>query len=474
MGSMKVVTQHYINGAFVDSRGQELMEILSPATGEPIGRATLGSAEDARLAIAAAKTAFETYSVSSLAERGEILTRLANAITPRIDDMIAIMMEEYGGLTTFCRFVVEQARDFFARAPQLLVDKNFQEQMGDATIRRVPCGVAGLITPWNGSCWFVCMKAASALAAGCTVVVKPSEMSALQTQVLLECFHEAKIPAGLLNVVNGRGDVVGAEIVRSPDVQKISFTGSTAVGKKIARDSVETLKRVTLELGGKSPFIVLKDANLDRAIPFALQAGFMNSGQACVAGTRLLVPNSRLSEFTEALKAAVQKTKVGEPQDSEARIGPLVSRKQYERVESYIQRGLEEGAEVLIGGLGHPSGLDKGNFVKPTVFTNVSNDMTIAREEIFGPVLSVIGYDSEEEAVRIANETTYGLQAYISTEDIAHGREVGKKILAGRVLVNRFCDQPNAPFGGFKQSGIGREFGRYGLQSYQELQVIFG
>jgi aldehyde dehydrogenase (NAD+) len=471
---MKVVTQHYINGAFVESRGQELMEIRSPATGDLIGRATLGSAEDARRAIAAAKTAFETYSVSTLTERGEILMRLANAMTPRIDDMVAIMMQEYGGLKPFCRFVVDQARDFLARAPQLLVDKNFQEQMGDATILRVPCGVAGLITPWNGSCWFICMKAASALAAGCTVVVKPSEMSTLQTQVLLECFHEARIPQGLINVVNGRGDVVGAEIVKSPDVRKISFTGSTAVGKKIAHDAVDTLKRVTLELGGKSPLIVLKDANLDRAIPFVLQAGFMNSGQACVAGTRLLVPRSRLSEFTEALKVAVTNLKVGDPHDGDARIGPLVSPKQYERVESYIQRGIEEGADVLVGGLGHPAGLDKGNFVKPTVFTNVSNDMTIAREEIFGPVLSIIGYDSEEEAVRIANETTYGLQAYISTEDIAHGREVAKKILAGRVLINRFCDQPNAPFGGFKQSGIGREFGLYGLQSYQELQVIFG
>jgi aldehyde dehydrogenase (NAD+) len=471
---MKTVTQHYINGEFVESVGQDSLEIRSPISGQTIGRVTLGNTEDARRAVAVAKGAFEKYSTSSLGERAEILTRLANAMTPRLDELVDVMVEEYGGLKVFARMVLEQARGFFARAPQLLVEKNFQEQMGAATIRRVPCGVAGLITPWNGSNWFICMKTASALAAGCTVVVKPSELSSLQTRALLACFHAARIPPGLINVVNGTGEVVGAEIVRSPDVQKISFTGSTAVGKRIARESAETLKRVTLELGGKSPMILLQDANLERAIPFVLQAGFMNSGQACVAGTRLLVPRKRAQEVSNALKAAVAQMKVGDPQDADTRIGPLVSPKQYQRVQSYIQRGLEEGAHLLIGGAGHPAGLEAGNFVKPTVFTHVSNNMAIAQEEIFGPVLSMITYDSEDEAVRIANETTYGLQAYICTEDLAHGREVAKRIQAGRVLINRFCDQPDAPFGGFKQSGIGREFGLYGLQSYQELQVVFG
>src|SRR5207342_2231592 len=280
---------------------------------------------------------------------------------------------------------------------------------GKTTVTLEPVGVAGLITAWNANVLFVCLKLASAVAAGCTVVIKPSEVSSLQTRVLIEALHEAKLPKGLLNVVTGRGDVVGAELVRNPDVNKISFTGSVAVGEGIMRDGAATMKRITLELGGKSPTILLDDANFDQAIPAALGMAFMNSGQACAAGTRLLVPSKRLDAAKRAIADAMHAFPVGDPADSKTVVGPMVSQKQFDRVQSYIRKGIEEGAEVLVGGEGHPQGLEAGYFVKPTIFVNVKNDMTIAREEIFGPVLCILPYQNEEEAVQIANDTPYGL-----------------------------------------------------------------
>ena len=311
-----------------------------------------------------------------------------------------------------------------------------------------------------------------AIAAGSTAVIKPSEMSALQTQVLLEALHEAGLPAGVFNVVNGRGDVVGTEITRHPDIAKISFTGSTAVGKSIARGAVDTMKRVTLELGGKSPNIILDDANFETAIPLALTAAYMNSGQACVAGTRLLVPENRLEEAERLLVKAIDNITVGNPADAATAVGPMVSKKQYERVQGYIKLGQEEGAKLLAGGEGKPEGLEAGNFVKPTIFTNVNNTMRIAREEIFGPVLSVLTYQNEEEAIAIANDTTYGLSAYISSSNPERARRVANRIEAGRVLINGLSHDPLAPFGGFKQSGMGREFGVYGLEEYVEPKAL--
>ncbi|HWZ73923.1 MAG TPA: aldehyde dehydrogenase family protein, partial [Casimicrobiaceae bacterium] len=317
-----------------------------------------------------------------------------------------------------------------------------------------------------------CMKLASAVAAGCTVVMKPSEMSALQTQVWLECVHAANLPKGLCNVVAGRGDVVGAELVRNPDVAKISFTGSAAVGQSIMRDGAATMKRVTLELGGKSPNILLDDVDLKKAIPTALVIAFLNSGQACVAGTRLLVPKSRFDEVKRALVDTMPAFPVGDPADPKTAVGPMVSQKQYERVQSYIRKGIEEGAEVLVGGEGCPEGLEAGYFVKPTVFVNVKNDMTIAREEIFGPVLSVITYENEEDAVRIANDTEYGLHAFVSGTDVQSARRVASQIQAGRVAINGMLDDQQAPFGGFKHSGVGREFGTYGIEAFLEARAI--
>jgi aldehyde dehydrogenase (NAD+) len=289
---------------------------------------------------------------------------------------------------------------------------------------------------------------------------------------MIEALHEAHLPKGLLNVVTGLGNVVGAELTRNPDVDKISFTGSVAVGQTIMRDGAATMKRVTLELGGKSPTLLLDDAALDQAIPSALVMAFLNSGQACAAGTRLLVPKSRLDEIKRGIRDAMRVFTVGDPADPKTAIGPMVSQKQYERIQSYIRKGIEEGAEVLAGGEGHPEGLDAGYFVKPTVFANVRNDMTIAQEEIFGPVLCVIAYDSEDEAIRIANDSKYGLHAAVLGTDLQRARRVASQIRAGRVVINGMTDDPQAPWGGFKYSGVGREYGRYGIQAFLETRAI--
>jgi aldehyde dehydrogenase (NAD+) len=343
---------------------------------------------------------------------------------------------------------------------------------GQTTVTLEPVGVAGLITAWNANALFICLKLASAVAAGCTVVIKPSELSSLQTRVLVEALHKANLPHGLLNVVTGRGNVVGAELVRNPDVAKISFTGSVGVGKSIMRDGAETMKRVTLELGGKSPTILLDDAVLDQAIPSALVMAFLNSGQACAAGTRLLVPKGRFDQVKQAIMDAMPAFPVGDPADPKTAVGPMVTQAHYDRVQSYIRKGIEEGAEVLVGGEGHPEGLEAGYFVKPTVFINVKNNMAIAQEEIFGPVLSVIAYDSEDEAIRIANDSEYGLHAAVLGTDLQRARRLASQIRAGRVVINNMTDDSQAPWGGFKYSGIGREYGRYGIEAFLEPRAI--
>jgi aldehyde dehydrogenase (NAD+) len=382
------------------------------------------------------------------------------------------MVEEYGGVVQFARPIVESGINAFLASEKALQEIELTRGWGKTTVTLEPVGVAGLITAWNANSLFICLKFASAVAAGCTVVLKPSEMSSLQTRVMVEALHEANLPKGLLNVVTGRGNVVGAELTRNPDVDKISFTGSVAVGQGIMRDGAATMKRVTLELGGKSPTIVLADAALDKAIPAALVMAFMNSGQACAAGTRLLVPKSRLDEIKRAIRDAMGAFTFGDPADPKTAIGPMVSQTQYERIESYIRKGIEEGAEVLVGGEGHPEGFEAGYFVKPTVFVNVKNDMTIAQEEIFGPVLCVINYDSEDEAIRIANDSKYGLHAAVLGTDLQRARRVASQIRAGRVVINGMTDDPQAPWGGFKYSGVGREYGRYGIQAFVETRAI--
>jgi aldehyde dehydrogenase (NAD+) len=471
---MKSISKHYIDGAFVESHGREVMDIISPTSGKLIGRVTLGDEEDTRRAIAAAKRAFTAYSRSTRDERAQILRRLHAAASARLDDLTAAMVEEYGGVVQFARLIVQSGVNAFLAAEKALQELPLTRSWDKTTVTLEPVGVAGLITAWNANALFICLKLASAVAAGCTVVIKPSELSSLQTQVLVEALHEAKLPKGLFNVVTGLGNVVGAELVRNPDVAKISFTGSAAVGQTIMRDGAATMKRVTLELGGKSPTILLDDAALDQAIPAALTMAFLNSGQACAAGTRLLVPKSRLDAVNQAIRDVMRDLKVGNPADPKTAVGPMVSQKQYERVQSYIRKGIEEGAEVLVGGEGHPEGLETGFFVKPTVFVNVTNDMTIAQEEIFGPVLSVIAYDSEDDAIRLANDSNYGLHAAVIGTDLSRARRVASQLRAGRVVINSMTDDPQAPWGGFKFSGVGREYGRYGIEAFLEPRAVLG
>jgi aldehyde dehydrogenase (NAD+) len=471
---MHTIDQIYIDGAFVTPHGDERFDLFNPATEEVIGTVRLADEEDTRRAIAAAKRAFPAFSRTTVPERIALLRRMHAAIEARGDDLFAAVLEEYGAPVKRGRWMVGHASSVFLDAIETLEHFEFDRRMGTATVVMQAVGVVGLITPWNSNAGFICGKLATAIAAGCTAVIKPSEMSALQTRIVTEALHAAGAPAGVFNIVTGRGDVVGAAIVDSPDIAKISFTGSTAVGKGIVRSAADTLKRVTLELGGKSPVVILDDADFDSAVPLAVMAGFNNSGQACIAGTRLLVPRSRLADFESRIAAAANAVVSGDPSDHATDVGPMVSRKQWDRVQGYIRKGIDEGARLIAGGGGRPEGHARGWLVRPTIFTDVRNDMVIAREEIFGPVLSIIAYDNEEDAIAIANDTPYGLQAYVLSSDTARARRVASRIDAGRVLINTLSHEPKAPFGGFKQSGLGREYGSFGLEAYLEPKALLG
>ena len=471
---MRNIDKIYIDGAFVAPHGSERAPLVNPATEALIGHVTLGDRADTLVAIAAAKRALPAYARTSKAERIALLHRLHAAVLSRADDINAAATEEYGGPVSRAAWVASYAAESFLNAAKTLEAYPLTRQIGAAEVTMEPVGIAALITPWNSNAGFICNKLATALAAGCTVVIKPSEMSAIQTQVVTEALHSAGLPPGLFNIVNGRGDVVGAELSSHPDIAKVSFTGSTAVGKAIQRAGADTLKRVTLELGGKSPTLVLADADLKTAMPLAVAAGFQNSGQACIAGTRILVPEHRAEEAIALARAAVEATRVGDPRDSATQIGPMVSRRQWERVQGYIRQGIAEGARLVAGGEGRPAGLETGFYVRPTLFAGVRNDMAIAREEIFGPVLCLITYRDEEEAIAIANDTVYGLQAVVLSSSDEHARAVAARLQAGRVLINGLHHEPLAPFGGFKQSGIGREFGAFGLEAYLEPKSTIG
>ncbi|RYG87316.1 MAG: aldehyde dehydrogenase family protein [Alphaproteobacteria bacterium] len=471
---MQTIDSIYINGAFVTPHGKDELTLIDPVTEAPATRVVLADEVDAQTAIAAASSAYRALQGSSRAERMEWLQCLHDVVAAAEGELSTQMVEEYGGPVRTSTATAKRAAASFAAARTLLADYAFERQIASARVRMEPLGVVGLITPWNANVGFICSKLSMAIAAGSTAVIKPSELSARQTAVLTRVLHRAGLPPGLFNIVTGRGDTVGAEIVRHPYIAKISFTGSTAVGKAIARGAVDTMKRVTLELGGKSPTILLDDADFAKAIPLAAIAATMNSGQACLAGTRLLVPRARLEEAHALIVRAFDAFQVGDPRDPATVIGPMVTRTQYERVQAYIQRGIDEGARLLTGGLGRPQGLGHGYFVRPTVFGDVHNDMSIAREEIFGPVLSVIAYEDEEEAVHLANDTIYGLHAYVFSGDLARANRVASRIVAGRVFINGLYDEPAAPFGGFKQSGLGREFGIFGFEQYLEPKALLG
>jgi aldehyde dehydrogenase (NAD+) len=471
---MRTIDTIYINGEFAAPHGREPLVLLDPATERETTTVILADETDARRAIAAAGAAFPAFSRTSREQRMAWLQRLSEVVAAAETELVEVMIAEYGGTTAMAQGTARRAAASFALARKVLADYRFEREVGGARVVMVPHGVVGMITPWNANIGFIASKLAMAIAAGSTSVIKPSELSAAQTELFTRVLHQAGLPAGVFNIVTGRGDTVGAEITRHPGIAKISFTGSTAVGKAIARGAVDTMKRVTLELGGKSPTVFLDDADFARAMPLAALAAVMNSGQACIAGTRLLVPRHREQEAQELAVRAFDGLVVGPTHDPAVNVGPVVTRKQWERVQSYIHKGIEEGATLLTGGPGRPEGLERGWFVRPTVFGGVRNDMAIARDEIFGPVLAIIPYDGDDEAIAIANDTPYGLHGYVFGADLARARRVADGIQAGRVFINGLYDVPEAPFGGFKQSGLGREFGVFGFEQYLEPKAIVG
>jgi aldehyde dehydrogenase (NAD+) len=469
---MRIIDTIYIDGAFVTPHGEARAPLFNPATEDKIGEIRLSDADDVNLAVAAARRAFPTMARTTPAERAIMLRRLHKAVSAHADEMFAAMVEEYGAPSRFTRFSVQHAAALFEDMAKTAESYAFRRMIGRAEVSMEPLGVVAAIIPWNSTFGFIASKVATAIAAGSTVVVKPSEMSAIQTQIMAEAIHAAGLPKGVVNIVNGYGSVVGTALSTHPDIAKITFTGSTVTGRAILTAAAETFKRVTLELGGKGPQILLEDVDLTSAIPIALASGFANSGQACIAGTRLLVPESRLDEALVKLKDHLGTLKVGAATDPDVQIGPMVSQKQWERVQSYIRVGIGEGAVLLTGGEGRPDGMERGWFVRPTIFAHVTNQMRIAREEIFGPVLCLISYRNEAEAIAIANDTSYGLQSYVLSEDVGHAKRVAEQLQAGRVVINGAPHEPLAPFGGFKQSGIGREFGTFGLEAFLEPRAV--
>lgn len=469
---MKIIDKIYVDGRFTTPHGTEIQNISNPATGEKIGTVRLGDQIDTDLAIEAAKKAFSSFSKSTLKERGEILQRLHDAILANEEELNKAAIEEYGSPISATKGRTRYAAQIFLDTKAAMEEFEFEKQLEFATIVNEPLGVIAAITPWNADYTHICGKLAPAIAAGCTIVIKPSELSAIQTQVLTECFDQAAVPKGVINIVNGTGPVVGAVLTTHPDIAVVTFTGSTQVGRLIGSKAAETMKRVTLELGGKSPNIILEDADLQKAIPLALSIGFSNSGQACHAGTRIIVPENKLEEIKILIMESMKNIRIGDLWNADSYIGPMVSQKQYDTVQRYIQSGWDQGAEIFVGGLGHPDGLG-GFYARPTVFVNVKPEMSIAKEEIFGPVLCVITYKTEEEAIHIANDTIYGLSAYISSGDAEKAKQIARRIISGRVLINTAINKESkSPFGGFKQSGIGRTSWAYGIEEYVEPKVI--
>jgi aldehyde dehydrogenase (NAD+) len=469
---MKTIDKMYVNGQFVTPMGSDTLDLINPSNLQAIGRVTLAEEADALSAIRAASAASKSFSVSTVQERMDYLQRLHDAVIERVDDLRDATIEEYGAPVQRAVWSNRYAADAFLHFKELLQNFDFERTVGNSQVVLTPVGVTAILTAWNSNAGSVCVKLAAAIAAGCTTVIKPSEQSALQTQILMEAFDKAGLPAGVINVINGRGDVLGPLLSTHADIARITFTGSTAVGKIIARNAVDSMKRITLELSGKSPNIILDDADLATAVPMAVNACFQNNGQACIAGSRLIVPTTMLAEVERLAIETVGQMVVGDPSDKKTTIGPLASEKQYDRVQGFIKSGIFDGAKLIAGGEGKPEGLEQGYYVKPTVFSQVTPDMEIAREEVFGPVLSIMTYDTEDEAVAMANDTAYGLLAYVSSSNVDRARKMASRIEAGRVLINSLAHDPLAPFGGFKQSGIGREGGIYGLEAQLEPKAI--
>jgi acyl-CoA reductase-like NAD-dependent aldehyde dehydrogenase len=468
-----VFEKFYINGEWVEPNGKNFLEVTNSTTEEVMARIPEGTAEDINAAVAAAKAAFEMWSQTPKEERAKYIQAIADKLKERTNEIGEIIAKEVGmplPLATAVQAGMPAANmGYYAK---LLDDYQFEEKIGNSLVVREPVGVVGCITPWNYPLHQVVAKVAPAIAAGCTVVLKPSEVAPITAFILAEIIHEVGLPKGVFNLVTGLGQVVGEALVSNPDVDMISFTGSTRAGKRVSEVAAQSVKKVSLELGGKSANVILDDADFQKAVGNGVGNSFFNSGQTCSALTRMLVPKSRLDEAVEIAKATAEKFTPGDPLDSNTKLGPLVSKVQQERVRSYINKGIEEGATLVTGGAEQPEGTDKGYFVKPTVFANVTNEMTIAREEIFGPVLSIIAYEDEDDAVRIANDTIYGLSGGVWSSDNERALRVARRLRTGQVEINGGKFNLFAPFGGYKQSGNGREMGKFGFEEYLEVKSM--
>ncbi len=465
----------YINGEWVEPAGRETIDVINPATEEAFATISMGTAEDVDAAAKAARAAFPAWSQSSVEERIAVLKKIMAGIQARSGDLAAAITSEMGapvGLANAAQ--VPSGLGHFAAVLPVLENYKFQETRGSTLIVKEAAGVCGFITPWNWPLNQIACKVAPALAAGCTIVLKPSEVAPINAYILAEIIDECGLPPGVFNLVNGDGPNVGAAISAHPEVDVVSFTGSTRAGREVAKAAADGIKRVTQELGGKSANIILDDvADFGKAVFSGVLNCFGNSGQSCNAPTRMLVPKARMAEAIESAKAAAAKAVVGDPTNEGTSLGPVVSELQFNKINALIEAGIKEGAELIAGGPGRPEGLEKGYYIKPTVFANVTNDMTIAREEVFGPVLTIIGYEDDAEAVAIANDTEYGLSGYVSGEP-AHAQQIALQIRTGMVHINGAPLDISAPFGGYKKSGNGREWGLEGFEEYLETKAVMG
>ena len=467
--------QFYIDGAWVDPVAKKSIPVVNPATEEAMYDIALGSKADVDKAVAAARRAFETFSQTSREERVALLTRVIEVYKTRIKDIGAAVSDEMGApLPMAEKLQAGAGLGHLNSTLEVLKNYQFEEPIGSAMVVREPVGVIGMITPWNWPLNQIACKVAPALAAGCTMILKPSEFTPTSALIFAEILHEAGVPKGVFNLLNGLGPEVGAAMSEHPDIDMISFTGSTRAGIDVAKRAAPTVKRVSQELGGKSPNIILDDADFNKAVTGGVAHVFNNSGQSCNAPTRMIVPQSKMKEIAAIAKSVADKTKAGDPRAADTTIGPVVSRIQWDKIQGLIKKGIDEGATLVAGGLGLPDGVNKGFYVRPTVFADVTNDMTIAREEIFGPVIAIMGAKDEDDAVKIANDTPYGLAGYVSAGSVERARKVGRQLRAGNVNLNGVPNERTAPFGGYKQSGNGREWGKFGLEEYLEVKAIAG
>jgi aldehyde dehydrogenase (NAD+) len=465
----------YIDGAWVAPVTPKSMAVVNPATEEKLYDVALGSSADVDKAVTAARRAFETFSQTTREQRIELLTAIIEVYKKRQADIGAAISDEMGAPAKFAeRIQAGAGLGHIMTTLEVLKSYPFEEKHGSAMLVREPIGVIGMITPWNWPLNQIACKVAPALAAGCTMILKPSEYTPSSALIFAEILHEAGVPKGVFNLINGLGPDVGAAMSAHPGIDMISFTGSTRAGIDVAQRAAPTVKRVSQELGGKSPNVILPDADLKKAVEGGAQHCFNNSGQSCNAPTRMIVPKSKMDEIAAIAKAVAEKTKAADPKGPDTTIGPVVNKIQWDKIQTLIKKGIDEGATLVAGGLGRPEGVNKGYFVRPTVFANVTNDMTIAREEIFGPVLSIIGYKDEDEAIKIANDTPYGLAGYVSGGDPEKTKSFARKIRAGNVNLNGSPNERSAPFGGYKQSGNGREWGKWGMEEFLEVKAVAG